>query len=147
MDGQRPNETHPCALCQKHNFVCQFIAPSRLRDGTHAPPTIESLKLYTDQAQRLRTVELEEKVIWLERELEVARAETRVLNSYISNLKVYEGIANGYILRLKERLEKLDPGCRLLEYRIPGTPAEVQMKTNVDENQLALFSEVVERMF
>lgn len=95
----------------------------------------------------MRTVELEEKVIWLERELEVARAETRVLNSYISNLKVYEGIANGYILRLKERLEKLDPGCRLLEYRIPGTPAEVQMKTNVDENQLALFSEVVERMF
>jgi len=31
---------------------------------------------------------------------------------------------NGYVMRLKERLERLEPGCRLLEYRIPAMPAE-----------------------
>lgn len=121
-DGQRPNETHPCAACQKHNFVCQFISPSQLREGTTQAPSLESLKLHTEQAQRLQTQELEEKVVKLEHALDMAMMETRVQNGYIANLKVYEGIVNGYILRLKERLEELDPGCRLLEYRIPAMP-------------------------
>jgi hypothetical protein len=55
--------------------------------------------------------------------MELARTELRVKNAYIDNLKVYEGIVNGYVLRLRERLEGFEPGCRLLEYRIPAMPA------------------------
>jgi hypothetical protein len=80
------------------------------------------LKLHTDQAQRLRTQELEERVVKLEHDLEMAMMENRVLNGYIANLKVYGGIVNGYILQLKERLMKFDPACRLLEYHTPQMP-------------------------
>jgi len=78
----------------------------------------------TDQAQRLRTQELEEKVVKLEYELELARSELRVKGGYIDNLKVYEAIVNGYVLKLKERLRELEPGCRLLEYRILTMPQQ-----------------------
>ena len=104
------------------------------------------MKLHTEQAQRLRTVELEEKVVKLEHSLEIAMMETRVQNGYISNLKVYEGIVNGYILRLKERLEKLDPNCRLLEYRIPAMPERDNTslkKEGSPEENLTLLSDVV----
>lgn len=60
----------------------------------------------------------------LEYELELARTELRINKGYIDNLKVYEGVVNGYVMRLKERLSGLEPGCRLLEYRIPAMPAE-----------------------
>ena len=144
-DGQRPNETHPCAACQKHNFVCQFIAPSQLRDGTAQAPTLEALKLHTDQAQRLRTLELEEKVIKLEHSLEMALMESRIQNGYIANLKVYEGIVNGYILRVKERLGELDPTCRLLEYRIPAMPEKISSEIEESSHTgLSLLSDVVD---
>jgi hypothetical protein len=67
---------------------------------------------------------LEERVVKLEYELDLARTELRLKGGYIDNLKVYEGIVNGYVLRLKERLEGLEPGCRLLEYRIPAMPEQ-----------------------
>jgi hypothetical protein len=70
----------------------------------------------------MRTIELEEKVVKLEYELDMAMMESRVQSGYISNLRVYEGIVNGYILQLKERLETVDPGCRLLEFRVPAMP-------------------------
>ena len=56
--------------------------------------------------------------------------ESRIQSGYIANLKVYEGIVNGYILRLKERLEELDPKCRLLECRIPAMPAKKELNTD-----------------
>jgi hypothetical protein len=148
-DGQRPNETHPCAACQKHDFVCQFISPSQLREGTTQAPTLESLKLQTDQAQRLRTQELEEKVVKLENLLEMTLMESRIQSGYISNLKVYEGIMNGYILKLKERLEELDPGCKLLDCRIPAMPerrrSNLTSETEVGSQLgLTLLSDVVD---
>ena len=63
-------------------------------------------------------------MVKLEYELDLARTELRLQGGYIDNLKVYEGIVNGYVLRLKERLEGLEPGCRLLEYRIPAMPEQ-----------------------
>jgi hypothetical protein len=96
------------------------------------------LKLHTEQAQRLRTQELEEKVVKLEHTLDMALMETRVQSGYIANLKVYEGIVNGYILRLKERLEELDPGCRLLEYRIPAMPEKKEASSTPDVQETNL---------
>ena len=147
-DGARPNETHPCAMCQKNNFVCQFIAPSQLREGTTSPPTLECLKIHCDQAQRLRTQELEERCVKLEHELEMATMEARIQSGYISNLKVYEGIVNGYVWRLRERLEKLDPRCRLLEVNIPTMPKRedaAKMQAG-EETGAILLSDVVEGM-
>jgi hypothetical protein len=95
-------------------------------------------------------VELEEKVVKLEHSLEMALMETRVQNGYIANLKVYEGVVNGYILRLKERLEKLDPNCRLLECRIPAMPERdnTSLKTEGSpEENLTLLSDVVFGIF
>lgn len=71
--------------------------------------------------------------------MELARTELRVKNAYIDNLKVYEGIVNGYVLRLKERLEGLEPGCRLLEYRIPAMPAESKEAQSEDTSQRSDF--------
>lgn len=107
------------------------------------------MKLHTEQAQRLRTQELEEKVVKLEHSLDMAMMEIRIQNGYIANLKVYEGIVNGYILRLKERLEDLDPTCRLLECRIPAMPekkAEESTSSKGDSDSqagLTLLSDVV----
>jgi hypothetical protein len=106
---------------------------------------LEALKLYTDQAQRLRTLELDEKIIKLEHSLEMSLMESRIQNGYISNLKVYEGIVNGYILKLKERLEELDPACRLLEYRIPAMPEKMSLKTEEgSQTGLSPLSDVVD---
>ena len=65
----------------------------------------------------------------LEHLLEMSLMESRIQSGYIANLKVYEGIVNGYILRLKERLEELDPKCRLLECRIPAMPGKGELNT------------------
>jgi len=91
-------------------------------------------------------MELEEKVVKLESSLEMAKLELRVQNGYIANLKVYEGIVNGYILKLKERLEELDPGCRLLEFRVPALP-EKKDSEEMDEGEEKLLSEVVDGKF
>jgi hypothetical protein len=110
------------------------------------------LKLYADQAQRLRTQELEEKVVKLEHSLEIALMETRVQSGYIANLRVYEGIVNGYTLRLKERLRELDPSCRLLEYHIPAMPGRRDYSTSsgaetCSQEGLELLSDVVGGIF
>ena len=106
---------------------------------------MEALKLHTDQAQRLRTLELEEKVVKLEHSLEITLMESRIQNGYIANLKVYEGIVNGYILRLKERLEELDPTCRLLQYRIPAMPEKKSPGTKEgSQSGYSLLSAVVD---
>lgn len=65
-------------------------------------------------------------MVQLEYALEMAMMECRIQTGYISNLRVYEGIVNGYILQLKERLEKVDPGCRLMEFRVPAMPENNQ---------------------
>lgn len=70
----------------------------------------------------------------MEYELELARTELRVKNAYIDNLRVYEGIVNGYVLRLRERLEGLEPGCRLLEYRIPAMPGQSQKEESAESS-------------
>jgi hypothetical protein len=107
------------------------------------------LKLHTDQAQRLRTQELEEKVVKLEYSLEMTMMENRIQSGYITNLKVYEGIVNVYILRLKERLEELDPSSGLLEYRIPAMPERKEeestsLKEDSDsQDGLTLLSDIV----
>ena len=70
--------------------------------------------------------------------------ENRIQNGYIANLKVYEGIVNGYILKLKERLEELDPTCRLLEYRIPAIPEKMSSESEQgSQSELSLLSDVV----
>ena len=74
--------------------------------------------------------------------------ENRIQSGYIANLKVYEGIMNGYIWRLKERLEEIDPGCQLLNHRIPAMPAKqenvIPSKTEVaTEDGSGLLSDVV----
>ena len=76
--------------------------------------------------------------------LEMAKMENRVQSGYISNLRIYESIANHYVLRLKERLEEVDPGCRLLEYRIPPMPAREELKLETDG--LELLSDAVNGM-
>jgi hypothetical protein len=58
----------------------------------------------------------------LEHELDLAKMEIRVQSGYISNLRVYESVVNHYVLRLREQLQRFEPGCRLLEYRIPPFP-------------------------
>ena len=71
--------------------------------------------------------------------------ESRIQNGYIANLKVYEGIVNGYILKLKERLGELDPTCRLLEYRIPAMPEKMSLKTEEgSQTGLSPLSDVVD---
>jgi len=76
--------------------------------------------------------------------------EGRIQSGYIANLKVYEGIVNGYVWKLKERLEELDPGCRLLEVKIPNMPRRderiVEEGHSGEQNGLSLLSEVVEGM-
>jgi hypothetical protein len=62
----------------------------------------------------------------LERSLEMSKLENRVLGSCVANLKVYDGITNGYILQLKEKLEQLDPGSQLLKYGIPAIAEQEQ---------------------
>ena len=148
-DGARPNETHPCQACQKGNFVCQFISPSQLREGTTQPPTLESLKLHCEQAQRLRTQDLEEKVVKLEHALEMATMENRVQSGYIANLKVYEQNVLIYVWRLRERLEELDPGCRLLQEFVPPMPVRRKRERSLEgdpntKQELPPLSEVVE---
>jgi hypothetical protein len=49
-------------------------------------------------------------------------------------LKVYDGITNGYILQLKEKLEQLDPDSQLLKYRIPAI-AEQEQHSMVSERE------------
>ena len=78
--------------------------------------------MYCDQAQRLRTKDLEEKVVSLEHQLNLASMENRIQDGYIANLRVYESIMHGYIMKLRKRLEQLDPENKLLEYRIPAMP-------------------------
>ena len=126
--------------------MCQFIAPSQLREGTTSPPTLECLKIHCNQAQRLRTQELEERCVKLEHDLQMAGMEARIQSGYISNLKVYEGIVNGYVWKLRERLEELDPNSRLLEVKIPNMPKRedrVEMQSD-EETGLTLLSDVVE---
>ena len=79
----------------------------------------------------------------LEYELELARTELRVKNAYIDNLRVYEGIVNGYVLRLRERLEELEPGCRLLVYRIPAMPGQVKEEESEESSLGTSSSEYV----
>jgi hypothetical protein len=66
----------------------------------------------------------------------MAGMELRTLGGYVMNLRVYESIVNGYIMKLKERLKELDPSCRLLEYSIPAMPEKT------DESELDMDSEV-----
>jgi hypothetical protein len=77
----------------------------------------------------------------------MAVMEGRIQSGYIANLKVYEGIVNGYVWKLRERLEELDPGCRLLEVKIPGMPREgeriVEEGARSEVVGLTLLSEVV----
>ena len=82
----------------------------------------------------------------LEHDLQMAGMEARIQSGYISNLKVYEGIVNGYVWKLRERLEELDPKSRLLEVKIPTMPKKedrVEMQTS-EETGLTLLSDVVE---
>jgi hypothetical protein len=107
--------------------------------------------MHVDQAQRLRTQELEEKVVKLEYALDMAMMESRVQSGYIANLKVYEGIVNGYVLQLKERLEVVDPGCRLLEVRIPAMPEQSTQHSGFDSAETSpeasgLLSDIVNGM-
>jgi hypothetical protein len=80
----------------------------------------------------------------------MAVMEGRIQSGYIANLKVYEGIVNGYVWKLRERLEELDPGCRLLEVKFPGMPREgeriVEEGAKSEVGGLTLLSEVVEGM-
>lgn len=101
--------------------------------------------MYCDQAQRLRTKDLEEKVVHLETQLELASMENRVQTGYIANLRVYETIMNGYIMKLRERLEQLDPKNKLLEYRIPAMPEKGSLGASPDsELSMKLLSEVID---
>ena len=127
--------------------MCQFISPSQLREGTTSPPTLESLKLHCDQAERLRTKDLEERCLNLERELDLAAIEGRIQSGYIDNLKVYEGIMNAYLWKLRERLEELDPDCKLLQFRIPLMPRRdeiAEVKKTCVEDEMTLLSEVLD---
>jgi len=101
--------------------------------------------MYTTQAQRLKTIELEEKVVWLERELEVMAMESRVQRGYIANLKVFEKTMGCYIWRLKERLQEVDPKSQLLEAPIPRMPERGQGSSDEGEG-LTLLSDVVDGM-
>jgi hypothetical protein len=123
------------------------MKPSQLLDLTDGKdrPTFEHLKLHCDQAQRLRTMELEEKNTALESRLEMANMEARVQQGYISNLKVYQGIVNGYILQLKESLRRLEPSNPLLNVGIPAMPEKKEEEMEVDSG-LVLLSEAVEGM-
>src|ERR1700738_4297254 len=102
------------------------MKPSQLLDLTDGKerPTFEHLKLHCEQAQRLRTIELEEKNIALESRLEMANMEARVQQGYISNLKVYEGVVNGYVMQLKDSLRRLEPNNPLLNVGIPAMPGK-----------------------
>jgi hypothetical protein len=107
--------------------------------------------MHVEQAQRLRTQELEEKVVKLEYALDMAMMESRVQSGYIANLKVYEGIVNGYVLQLKERLEVVDPRCRLLEVRIPAMPEQNTHHSGFDSAETSpeasgLLSDIVNGM-
>ena len=84
----------------------------------------------------------------LEHELEMALTEGRIQSGYIANLKVYEGIVNGYVWKLRERLEELDPGCRLLEVRIPTLPKvdTAEKCGRQEEEKFTNLSDVVEGM-
>lgn len=93
-----------------------------MREGTTQAPTLESLKLYATQAERLRTIELEEKIVRLETALEMAKAEARMQQVYIDNSKVHQAVVSRYVVDLKTRLRELDPGCSLLECAIPLMP-------------------------
>lgn len=97
--------------------------------------------MHTTQAQRLATIALEEKVIKLEGELRLLGMENRVLSGYVANLKVYEGIVNGFVAQLKGRLREVDPACELLGFGIPCMPEkpaseecemEIQMESQGD---------------
>ena len=82
--------------------------------------------MHTTQAQRLQTIALEEKVVQLEGQVEMMGLENRVLRGYADNLRVWEGIVGAYVCRLKDVLRGLEPGCELLEVRIPGMPVKPQ---------------------
>lgn len=105
---------------------------------------MESLKVHCDQAQRLRTIELEEKVAKLEHALEMANTENRVQSGYIMNLKVYDSIVKFYIWRLRERLEELEPGCTLLKHTVPLMPQGCE-KDRCFEGDGASLCDVIER--
>ena len=71
--------------------------------------------------------------------------ENRVQTGYIANLRVYETIMNGYIMKLRERLEQLDPKNRLLEYHIPAMPERGPLGASPDsEPAMNLLSEVID---
>jgi hypothetical protein len=121
--------------------VCQFIAPSQLREGTTQPPSLESLKLYATQAERLRTIELEEKVVKLEAELQLVRTESRIQRTYIQNLKVYQAVESRFVVELKMRLREVDPRCPLLECTLPGMSRSIDHHNPLpgqEEDALAL---------
>jgi hypothetical protein len=110
-----------------------------LKDGTTQPPTLESLKFHTTQAQRLQTIQLEEKVVDLERESTLLKMEIRVLNGWVNNVMVYGTIHNQHVKKLHDRLQELDPGCDLLKYQLPVMPEKdyslhAGTSRNADEN-------------
>jgi len=71
--------------------------------------------------------------------------ENRVQNGYIANLRVYETIMNGYIMKLREKLEELEPSNKLLEYPIPAMPEKGPREASSDsEFGMSLLSEAID---
>jgi hypothetical protein len=75
-----------------------------------------------------------------------SKMENRVQSGYTVNSKVSGGIVNEYILQLEERLEQLDPGCRLLKYRIPeeGQYARTSEPERCPEHEVTLVDGVLQ---
>ena len=89
--------------------------------------------MHTTQAQRLATIALEEKVVKLETQLNLFGMENRILQGYVANLRVYEGIVNAYVSQLKQRVRAFDPGCELLAVEIPAIPEKPEKHRAVEE--------------
>jgi hypothetical protein len=78
--------------------------------------------MHTTQAQRLQTIALEEKIVQLEGQIEMMGMENRVLRGYVDNLRVWEGIVDAYVGRMRATLLGLEPGSELLNFGIPRMP-------------------------
>jgi len=89
--------------------------------------------MHTTQAQRLATMALEEKVVKLETQLNLLEIENRILQGYVTNLRVYKDIVNAYVSQLKQRVREFDPGCELLGLEIPAMPEKPEKQRTVEE--------------
>ena len=89
--------------------------------------------MHTTQAQRLATIALEEKVVKLETQLNLLTMESRILQGYVTNLRVYRDIVNAYVSQLKQKVREFDPGCELLRLEIPAMPEKPENQRAVEE--------------